>query len=1160
MERDFIGEYEECIKRKDSNRGDPIDLIDATLLCHRHRDRLGSRTAPAKQFKKVVLVEDHHRYVTLQCGFDKLRLWDPTFFDGFIKQARSYFDCLPQIWSYGSLSTTTTVVKYPLQMITCTLMICLILTPTLAPTKTSIYKRAKRDRVFQKYRLRLRVLLPLKYNLWTRISLNRRRSCLLGNAFTSPVHREQKRLKRSGRRLYAMEDQSNQPYPLTTWPLLQLFTSHPNSSTLVLTLEKFKKKRTLQLPQSALHNLILCVIINGVLIILNRGSTSIQHGRSTLDHWEKLSQSERQAARQGGIRNMKDRNKRKRLRDHCLTVRNILYPMLELRGIHSVDFFTDWAETFKDDFKEVITQLVHDDTMRCIVLEACGIEPSRRGAPSSRDVIYAKSWIGFSLDMWDKLRRILRSDVPPRSEVAKEQSEINKKIREDMHVESTGTAPKGSTGYRVDVIELMRRLVQIERTFRRLRGETVLTITPLDFTSMSPQSRDSTFPIVGRGTDEKRNSRIHIGPHQQTYKNTKANRALTKRVHGVITERANRVIIAWAIMRVERVIILRANRVINAWARRVIIVQADRVIILRADRVIILPADGVIILRADGVIILPANGVIILRADGVIILRADRGVITRADGATVVQDKGGLGSNRGALFQYTVVFDMKALGETTDLYKKVLVTANGADQQKSLFCHFCEAHRDTIGLFDGGGEQRDVRFTLDGWDTLGLEWSSIGERRTMEYNIIPCGLHSKQRIVESLLRMTLTKCSTVQYRGRESPATEKRFQTICRCKNWKFGLKENDPLDMVDLPTVDIRLSGDQADKILKNHEVLFEGLYTLPDYELWEHWRYLYQVFIDAPAFKITEGITTLILGDLLGNIKRLMPLCFTKETIRAWYIHVILEHLPFILDKAGSISLFSNQGAEAFHHLSKLLSRYTTNGGTQMRKGTLVTSDPMEDVLIAIMRRVYMCDEFNLQWHGLASHPEEFEPLTPVKRDSSGMVIEEPPLKRLRLTYEEENLSKRNHRETEADRKKRVQEVLGDIHEFQVWLEWIAITERIPENPDLLRQWVKESQPSVPTDVSDPSNTTRPDRIPLRLPATLLSQKDKRKRDQQKRKLQSEAKRGATTQDRKVDQDQSHRGVHNQSSREINSTKLLSKRDLVNVSRPHSEEVNES
>ena len=48
----------------------------------------------------------------------------------------------------------------------------------------------------------------------------------------------------------------------------------------------------------------------------------------------------------------------------------------------------------------------------------------------------------------------------------------------------------------------------------------------------------------------------------------------------------------------------------------------------------------------------------------------------------------------------------------------------------------------------------------------------------------------------------------------------------------------------------------------------------------------------------------------DIIKSIKMRMPLVFVKEKIKSWYIHMILEHLPQILNDHGSLSLYSNQG----------------------------------------------------------------------------------------------------------------------------------------------------------------------------------------------------------------------------------------------------------
>lgn len=61
-----------------------------------------------------------------------------------------------------------------------------------------------------------------------------------------------------------------------------------------------------------------------------------------------------------------------------------------------------------------------------------------------------------------------------------------------------------------------------------------------------------------------------------------------------------------------------------------------------------------------------------------------------------------------------------------------------------------------------------------------------------------------------------------------------------------------------DNPDVNIRLTGDQADAIMSNIDILFaqdeltkQDFFSKPDLEVWKCWAFLYQHFIDAPPHK---------------------------------------------------------------------------------------------------------------------------------------------------------------------------------------------------------------------------------------------------------------------------------------------------------------------
>jgi len=165
-----------------------------------------------------------------------------------------------------------------------------------------------------------------------------------------------------------------------------------------------------------------------------------------------------------------------------------------------------------------------------------------------------------------------------------------------------------------------------------------------------------------------------------------------------------------------------------------------------------------------------------------------------------------------------------------------------------------------------------------------------------------CPLHAKLRIVSNLLKYFLKTRSSIE-------EVETKLRSLPGNSNFKFRQKEASIEDENQFDQSDVEvpfLNGSQCNLLLKEFPRLFSLSQAVRD--IWRLVQYLFQNWIDASEKKVSAQR----FSDLETALKRLSQLLKRAYPgqMFGYYFHIIICHLPDVLQKYGSVSQFSNQG----------------------------------------------------------------------------------------------------------------------------------------------------------------------------------------------------------------------------------------------------------
>jgi hypothetical protein len=291
--------------------------------------------------------------------------------------------------------------------------------------------------------------------------------------------------------------------------------------------------------------------------------------------------------------------------------------------------------------------------------------------------------------------------------------------------------------------------------------------------------------------------------------------------------------------------------------------------------------------------------------------------------------------NRNHSISFYLSNDLKALGLVSDL------------NDDHMFCPFCCCKKHERNQFNKVWNKRKLKLKY------GLKNS----------NVVICCMHMKMRIVSNLIMQIFKRLNTVE----ETMEIEERIRTLKHCRRFKYRNEplpdEEDDFDQF-LPKLPY-LNNDQVNDILINFEFVFGNSISKCEKSIWRIVRNIIFNYVDNPQ---SHPNSIPKLNNLILYLKNLLLICYPTAKF-AYYIHILIHHVPDLIAQHGSLYKFVNEGAENLH-AGHILSK--SRASTPSKR---YDNSQMRQIFNLGMRKVYICCEKFLEWLAAKESKKKFE-----------------------------------------------------------------------------------------------------------------------------------------------------------------------------------------
>lgn len=289
----------------------------------------------------------------------------------------------------------------------------------------------------------------------------------------------------------------------------------------------------------------------------------------------------------------------------------------------------------------------------------------------------------------------------------------------------------------------------------------------------------------------------------------------------------------------------------------------------------------------------------------------------------------------GIAIRIFVVNDLKMVGLLTDL------------NENNCFCPFCTCPKNERHLFEQHYHHRTLKYYV----------------RYFTFSIITliCSLHMKMRVVSNLILQIMLRINNIN----TFTLIQERIQTLSHCSQFAFRTtkeKADDEDDEIDQTKLHLPyLNGDQCDEILENFEMIFDGIIDYHETLIWQIVRVIFFNFVDGSYGRKGDEDFYRVLSLLCRSLGDLLATRYTTSKF-AYYMHILVKHLPDLTFEFGALSKYANQGSENIHagHLLAV-ERLTSAGGKSSNPKV-----PMVQVHEQELRRFYLASEYDFPWLG--------------------------------------------------------------------------------------------------------------------------------------------------------------------------------------------------
>jgi hypothetical protein len=285
-----------------------------------------------------------------------------------------------------------------------------------------------------------------------------------------------------------------------------------------------------------------------------------------------------------------------------------------------------------------------------------------------------------------------------------------------------------------------------------------------------------------------------------------------------------------------------------------------------------------------------------------------------------------------------LVNDLKALSLITDLFKD------------GLFCPYYKCLKDNRGLFTQNFHARELRFDF-----------------RLDVDVIICTLHMKMRTVSNLLKQILLRINDQD----DVNEIRTRIRSLAGCSRFDFRKEKNQDEDEDDLDQLSIEipyLNGTQINSILANFEMILNGIADPIELMIWSLHRWIIFKYVDCTSDDL-QGLDLDELRNCLSSLGILLSFRYPASKF-AYYFHIMIKHLPDLIEKYGSLSRFANEGTENVHSLHmKAKTRSTSSGGRKSKSGKR-RKNAFEQTFYQCLRRIFIPANYEqVIWIGKAS-----------------------------------------------------------------------------------------------------------------------------------------------------------------------------------------------
>jgi hypothetical protein len=168
----------------------------------------------------------------------------------------------------------------------------------------------------------------------------------------------------------------------------------------------------------------------------------------------------------------------------------------------------------------------------------------------------------------------------------------------------------------------------------------------------------------------------------------------------------------------------------------------------------------------------------------------------------------------------------------------------------------------------------------------------------------------------------------------------------------------------IDIPY----LNGKQKNSILTNFEMISNGIADPIELMIWSLHRWIVFKYIDCTSDDL-QGLDLDELKNCLSSLGILLNFRYPASKF-AYYFHILIKHLSYLIEKYGSLSRFANEGTENVHILHmKAKTRSTSSGGRKSKSGKR-RKNAFEQIFHQCFRRIFILANYEqATWIGKAS-----------------------------------------------------------------------------------------------------------------------------------------------------------------------------------------------